>query len=282
MKFTKMHGIGNDYVYVNCFEESVKNPAEVSKFVSDRHFGIGSDGLILISPSAIADFRMNIYNADGSQAEMCGNGIRCVAKYVYDYGLTDKTEISVETLAGIKYLRLQIENGNVASVEVNMGAPILEPKEIPVAVEESPVVNVPVEVKGKIYHMTCVSMGNPHAIIFMNNVKDLDIEAIGPYFENHTVFPKRTNTEFVEVLDRNTVNMRVWERGSDETLACGTGACATTVACILNDKTENEVTVHLLGGDLKIRWDREANQVYMTGPATVVFDGEITLPDGIA
>ena len=282
MKFTKMHGIGNDYVYVNCFEESIKNPAEVSKFVSDRHFGIGSDGLILISPSAIADFRMNIYNADGSQAEMCGNGIRCVAKYVYDYGLTDKTEISVETLAGIKYLRLQVENGKVASVEVNMGAPILEPKEIPVAVEESPVVNVPVEVKGKIYHMTCVSMGNPHAIIFMNNVKDLDIAAIGPYFENHTVFPKRTNTEFVEVLDRNTVNMRVWERGSDETLACGTGACATTVACILNDKTENEVTVHLLGGDLKIRWDREANQVYMTGPATVVFDGEITLPDGIA
>ena len=282
MKFTKMHGIGNDYVYVNCFEESIKNPAEVSKFVSDRHFGIGSDGLILISPSAIADFRMNIYNADGSQAEMCGNGIRCVAKYVYDYGLTDKTEISVETLAGIKYLRLQVENGKVASVEVNMGAPILEPKEIPVAVEESPVVNVPVEVKGKIYHMTCVSMGNPHAIIFMNNVKDLDIEAIGPYFENHTVFPKRTNTEFVEVLDRNTVNMRVWERGSDETLACGTGACATTVACILNDKTENEVTVHLLGGDLKIRWDREANQVYMTGPATVVFDGEITLPDDIA
>lgn len=282
MKFTKMHGIGNDYVYVNCFEESVKNPAEVSKFVSNRHFGIGSDGLILISPSAIADFRMNIYNADGSQAEMCGNGIRCVAKYVYDYGLTDKTEISVETLAGIKYLRLQVENGKVASVEVNMGAPILEPKEIPVAVEESPVVNVPVEVKGKIYHMTCVSMGNPHAIIFMNNVKDLDIEAIGPYFENHTVFPKRTNTEFVEVLDRNTVNMRVWERGSDETLACGTGACATTVACILNDKTENEVTVHLLGGDLNIRWDREANQVYMTGPATVVFDGEITLPDGIA
>ena len=282
MKFTKMHGIGNDYVYVNCFEESVKNPAEVSKFVSDRHFGIGSDGLILISPSAIADFRMNIYNADGSQAEMCGNGIRCVAKYVYDYGLTDKTEISVETLAGIKYLRLQIENGKVASVEVNMGAPILEPKEIPVAVEESPVVNVPVEVKGKIYHMTCVSMGNPHVIIFMNNVKDLDIEAIGPYFENHTVFPKRTNTEFVEVLDRNTVNMRVWERGSDETLACGTGACATTVACILNNKTEDEVTVHLLGGDLKIRWDRENNQVYMTGPATVVFDGEINLPEGLA
>ena len=282
MKFTKMHGIGNDSVYVNCFEESVKNPAEVSKFVSDRHFGIGSDGLILISPSAKADFRMNIYNADGSQAEMCGKGLRCVAKYVYDYGLTDKTEFSVETLAGIKYLKLQIENGKTATVEVNMGAPILEAKAIPVAVEESPVVNVPVEVKGKIYHMTCVSMGNPHAIIFMNNVKDLDIEAIGPYFENHTVFPKRTNTEFVEVIDRNTVNMRVWERGSDETLACGTGACATTVACILNNKTEDEVTVHLLGGDLKIRWDRENNQVYMTGPATVVFDGEINLPEGLA
>lgn len=282
MKFTKMHGIGNDYVYVNCFKESIKNPAEVSKFVSDRHFGIGSDGLILISPSAKADFRMNIYNADGSQAEMCGNGIRCVAKYVYDYGLTDKTEISVETLAGIKYLKLHVENGKVATVEVNMGAPILEAKEIPVTVDESPVVNVPVEVNGKTYHMTCVSMGNPHAIIFMDNVKDLDIEAVGPFFENHTVFPKRTNTEFVEVLNRNTVNMRVWERGSDETLACGTGACATTVACILNNKTEDEVTVHLLGGDLKIRWDREANQVYMTGPATVVFDGEITLPEGIA
>ena len=199
MKFTKMHGIGNDYVYVNCFEESIKNPAEVSKFVSDRHFGIGSDGLILISPSAKADFRMNIYNADGSQAEMCGNGIRCVAKYVYDYGLTDKKEISVETLAGIKYLKLQVENGKVATVEVNMGAPILEPKKIPVAVENNPVVDVPVEVKGKTYHMTCVSMGNPHAIIFMDNVKELDIEAIGPYFENHPVVPKRTNTEFVEV-----------------------------------------------------------------------------------
>ncbi len=282
MKFTKMHGIGNDYVYVNCFEESIKNPSEVSKFVSDRHFGIGSDGLILISPSEKADFRMNIYNADGSQAEMCGNGIRCVAKYVYDYGLTDQTEISVETLAGIKYLKLRVENGKVATVEVNMGAPILEPKEIPVAVDINPVVDVPVEVKGKTYRMTCVSMGNPHAIIFMDNVKELDIKSIGPYFENHPVFPKRTNTEFVEVLDKNTVNMRVWERGSDETLACGTGACATTVACILNNKTEDEVTVHLLGGDLKIRWDREENLVYMTGPATVVFDGEITLPEGIA
>ncbi len=278
MKFTKMHGIGNDYVYVNCFEESIINPAEVSRFVSDRHFGIGSDGLILISPSAKADFRMNIYNADGSQAEMCGNGIRCVAKYVYDYGLTQKEEITVETLAGIKHLKLTIKDGKVAFVEVNMGSPILDPHEIPVAVKENPVVDVPLEVKGKTYHMTCVSMGNPHAVIFMDHVKDLDIEAIGPFFENHPVFPKRVNTEFVEVCDRKNVNMRVWERGSAETLACGTGSCATAVACILNDKTDEEVTIHLLGGDLKIRWDREENQVYMTGPATRVFDGEIDLP----
>lgn len=221
---------------------------------------------------------MNIYNADGSQAEMCGNGIRCVAKYVYDYGLTQKEEITVETLAGIKHLKLTIKDGKVAFVEVNMGSPILDPHEIPVAVKENPVVDVPLEVKGKTYHMTCVSMGNPHAVIFMDHVKDLDIEAIGPFFENHPVFPKRVNTEFVEVCDRKNVNMRVWERGSAETLACGTGSCATAVACILNDKTDEEVTIHLLGGDLKIRWDREENQVYMTGPATRVFDGEIDLP----
>lgn len=282
MKFTKMHGIGNDYVYVNCFEETVKDPAAVSQFVSDRHFGIGADGLILIGPSCKADFRMNIYNADGSQAEMCGNGIRCVAKYVYDYGLTDKTKITVETLAGVKTLHLTVEDGKVALVEVNMGAPILTPKQIPVNVDESPVVNVPIEVRGKDYHMTCVSMGNPHAVIFMDYVKEMDIEAIGPFFENHPIFPKRTNTEFVEVLDRKNVNMRVWERGSGETLACGTGSCATAVACILNDKTDEEVTIHLLGGDLKIRWDRTNNEIFMTGPATVVFDGEIALPEDLA
>lgn len=282
MKFTKMHGIGNDYVYVNCFEETVKDPAAVSQFVSDRHFGIGADGLILIGPSCKADFRMNIYNADGSQAEMCGNGIRCVAKYVYDYGLTDKTKITVETLAGVKTLHLTVEEGKVALVEVNMGAPILTPKQIPVNVDESPVVNVPIEVRGKDYHMTCVSMGNPHAVIFMDYVKEMDIEAIGPFFENHPIFPKRTNTEFVEVLDRKNVNMRVWERGSGETLACGTGSCATAVACILNDKTDEEVTIHLLGGDLKIRWDRANNEIFMTGPATVVFDGEIALPEDLA
>lgn len=275
MKFTKMHGIGNDYVYVNCFKEEIKNPSELARFVSNRNFGVGSDGLILIRPSEKADFQMDMYNSDGSQAEMCGNGIRCVGKYVYDYGLTDKTQITIDTLAGIKYLDLTVEDGKVSKIRVNMGEPILTPEQIPVISKKNPAVNIPIEVKGKEYHMTCVSMGNPHAIVFMDHVKDLDIEVIGPHFENHTCFPKRTNTEFVEVLDRNTVNMRVWERGAGETLACGTGACATAVACVLNDKTENHITVHLLGGDLEIEWDKESNQIYMTGPATTVFDGEL-------
>lgn len=275
MKFTKMHGLGNDYVYVNCLKETVENPSELARFVSDRHFGIGSDGLILIRPSEKADFQMDMYNADGSQAEMCGNGIRCVGKYVYDYGLTDKTEITIDTLAGIKNLKLTVENGKVSLIRVNMGSPILSSRQIPVLWEGETAVNIPVEIRGRQYHMTCVSMGNPHAVVFMDNVKELDIERIGPFFEMHPIFPKRTNTEFVEVLDRNTVNMRVWERGSGETLACGTGTCATVVACVLNNKTENDVTVHLLGGDLHIFWDREANQIYMTGPAEVVFDGEL-------
>lgn len=275
MKFTKMHGIGNDYVYVNCFKEEIKNPSELARFVSNRNFGVGSDGLILIRPSEKADFQMDMYNSDGSQAEMCGNGIRCVGKYVYDYGLTDKTQITIDTLAGIKYLDLTVEDGKVSKIRVNMGEPILTPEQIPVISKKNPAVNIPIEVKGKEYHMTCVSMGNPHAIVFMDHVKDLDIEVIGPHFENHTCFPKRTNTEFVEVLDRNTVNMRVWERGAGETLACGTGACATAVACVLNDKTEDHITVHLLGGDLEIEWDKESNQIYMTGSATTVFDGEL-------
>ena len=275
MKFTKMHGIGNDYVYVNCFEERVEKPAEMARFVSNRNYGVGSDGLILICPSDQADFRMDMYNADGSQAEMCGNGIRCVGKYVYDYGLTDKEEITVETLAGIKHLKLFVEDDKVERVEVNMGSPILNPARIPVKTSLNPPVNVPVEVLGKIYKVTCVSMGNPHAIIVMDHVRDLDIEAIGPLFENHTMFPKRVNTEFIKVIDRNTVDMRVWERGAGETLACGTGACAVAVACVLNDLTDTEVTVHLLGGDLDIRWDQEKNCVFMTGPATVVFDGDL-------
>lgn len=282
MKFTKMHGIGNDYVYVNCFNETIKDPSAVSKYVSDRHFGVGSDGLILIKPSKVADFQMDMYNADGSQGEMCGNGIRCVAKYVYDYGLTDKTNISVETLAGIKHLDLTIENGKVALVKVNMGSPELVPEKIPVVAEGERAIDVPLEVKGKTYQMNGVSMGNPHCVIFMEeDIRELDLESMGPDFENHKRFPKRINTEFVNVLDENTLRMRVWERGSGETLACGTGACATAVAAILNGLVQKEVTVKLLGGDLKIQWNGSDAPVYMTGPATTVFDGIITLPEGI-
>ena len=275
MKFTKMQGIGNDYVYVNCLKETIADPPALAKKISDRHFGVGSDGLIMINPSDKADFEMEMYNADGSRAEMCGNGIRCVAKYVYDYGLTDKTRISVETLAGIKYLDLTVENGKVSLVRVDMGRPILEPENIPVQAEGSRVVDEPLTVDGKEYRMTCVSMGNPHAVIFVDqDVRKLPLEQIGPSFENHERFPKRINTEFARVLDRRTVEMRVWERGSGETLACGTGTCATAVACVLNGLTEDEITVHLLGGDLYIKWDREKDTVYMTGPAETVFDGE--------
>lgn len=277
MKFTKMEGLGNDYVYVNCFRETVDNPSEVAKKVSDRHFGIGSDGLILIRPSEVADFRMDMYNADGSQAEMCGNGIRCVAKYVYDYGLTDKTSISIETLAGIKYLDLQVTDGKVSLITVNMGSPELVPDKIPVISDSKRVVDEPIEVGGTTYKMTCVSMGNPHCIVFVEDTASFPLETVGPLFENHERFPKRVNTEFIQLLDRKTVNMRVWERGSGETLACGTGACASAVACILNGLTEDEITLHLLGGDLIVRWDQEKNLVYMTGPARVVFDGEIVL-----
>ena len=277
MKFTKMHGIGNDYVYVNCFKETVENPSEVAIKVSDRHFGIGSDGLILIKPSEVADGKMEMYNADGSQGAMCGNGIRCVAKYMYDYGITDKTSISVETKSGIKYLDLTLKNGKVDTVKVNMGAPILKASEIPVISEKEQVISEPVTIDGKEWEITCVSMGNPHAITYIDDVKHLEIEKIGPKFENHAIFPDRVNTEFVHVIDRNTVEMRVWERGSGETYACGTGACAVAVSSILNGLTEEEVTVKLLGGDLKIFWNREENRVYMTGSATKVFDGEIDL-----
>lgn len=277
MKFTKMQGIGNDYVYVNCLKEKIENPPEVAKMVSDRHFGIGSDGLIMINPSDKADFEMEMYNADGSRSEMCGNGIRCVAKYVYDYGLTDKTSISVETLAGIKYLDLTVEDGKVSLVKVNMGSPVLKAEDIPVVSEKEQVIDEPIIIEGTAYRMTAVSMGNPHAVVYVEDVKGLEIEKIGPLFENHKRFPKRVNTEFVRVIDDRTVEMRVWERGSGETLACGTGACAVAVACILNGLTQEEVTVKLLGGDLIIWWNREENKVYMTGPAKVVYDGEICL-----
>ena len=277
MKFTKMQGLGNDYVYVNGFEERIENPSEMAVKVSNRNFGVGSDGLILINPSEKADFEMEMYNADGSRGEMCGNGIRCVAKYVYDYGLTDKTHISVETLGGIKYLDLTVEDGKVVLVRVDMGSPILTPAQIPVIADEAEAVAVPILVDETEYQMTCVSMGNPHAVVYVDNVKNLPLEEIGPKFEKHTAFPESVNTEFVRVIDRRTVEMRVWERGSGETLACGTGACAVAVASVLNGYTEDEVTVRLLGGDLKIFWDRAENLVYMTGPAEVVFEGEIEI-----
>ena len=274
MKFTKMHGIGNDYVYMDCTRERLENPGEIARLVSDRHKGLGSDGLILIQSSDEADFEMAMYNADGSYGKMCGNGIRCVAKYVYDNGLTDKTEISVISGGAVKYLKLTVENGKVKKVRVNMGEPILKPSEIPVVGEGDKLVAAPIVVDNQVYEMTCVSMGNPHAVVFMDGVDDLKIEEIGPKFEQHERFPDRVNTEFVERMDRKNLKMRVWERGSGETRACGTGACATAVAAILNGYAERDVTVHLLGGDLEISWDETDNCVYMTGPAATVFTGE--------
>lgn len=277
MKFTKMQGLGNDYVYVNCFKEKIENPSEVAVKVSNRNFGVGSDGLIMINPSKVADFEMEMYNADGSRGEMCGNGIRCVGKYVYDYGLTDKTSISVETLGGIKYLDFTVEDGKVKLVKVDMGSPEFVPANIPIVADGESVIDAPIIVDGEEYRMTGVSMGNPHTVVYIDDVQGLEIEKIGPKFENHDRFPKRINTEFARVIDRNTVEMRVWERGSGETLACGTGACAVAVASILNGFTEDKVTVKLLGGDLQIEWNREENKVYMTGPAEVSFEGEIIL-----
>ena len=279
MKFTKMHGCGNDYIYINGFTQQIaqeKKP-ELVRRISDRHFGVGGDGAIFINPSEEADFEMEMYNADGSSAEMCGNGIRCVAKYVYDKGLTKKTDISVISCGQIKYLHLFIKEGKVDSVKVNMGAPELRPECIPVLAEagRERIVDEPISVDGKEYKMTCVSMGNPHAVVFVDDVAGLAIEKIGPFFENHERFPNRINTEFVKVLDRKTVQMRVWERGTGETLACGTGCCATVAACILNGLTDDTVTVKLLGGEIEITWDREENLIYMTGPASTVFEGEL-------
>ena len=279
MKFTKMHGCGNDYIYVDGTKEILtpQEKPEVVRCLSDRHFGIGGDGVIFINPSREADFEMEMYNMDGSRAEMCGNGIRCVAKFVYDKGLTDKTSISVISCGKIKYLTLSIENGKVSTVRVNMGSPILKEKDIPVISDKEEVIGDEIEVAGETYKMTCVSMGNPHAVVFVDEVAGLPLEKIGPLFENHVRFPKRVNTEFVKVLDENTVEMRVWERGTGETLACGTGACATVVACVLNGLTKEQVTVKLLGGNLQIQWDRVSNLIYMTGPATTVFEGEIEI-----
>ena len=275
MEFTKMHGCGNDYVYVNGFTNKIENPNKLSEIVSNRNFGIGSDGLIVINPSDVADFKMSMYNADGSEGKMCGNGIRCVAKYVYDNKMTDKTTITVETLSGIKTLVLNVEDEKVKTVRVNMGTPILKSKDVPVVSDKEQVIDEPIKVNDKEYRITCVSMGNPHAVTFIDDTDSLEIEKIGPLFENNEIFPDRVNTEFIQVVDRNNIKMRVWERGSGETLACGTGACASVVACVLNDLTENKVTVSLLGGDLFIEYNQEENVVYMTGPATISFTGNI-------
>lgn len=278
MNFTKMHGCGNDYVYVDCTNGMIENPGEISRKVSHRHFGIGSDGLILICSSDVADFRMAMYNADGSEGAMCGNGIRCVAKYVYDKGLTDKKNLSIETKSGIKKLELTVEDGKVSLVKVNMGAPILKSKDIPVAVDTDKCIDADINVDGKVYKVTCVSMGNPHAVTFIDeDVNKFPLDKIGPKFENHPMFPDRVNTEFVQVLNRHEVNMRVWERGSGETLACGTGTCATVVACVLNGLTEDEITVHLLGGDILVKYDRDNDTVWMTGPAAIAFEGTIEI-----
>lgn len=282
MKFTKMQGCGNDYVYVDAITQQIGDRPALARKVSDRHFGIGADGLICIDKSDAADFKMDMYNADGSQGKMCGNGIRCVAKYVYDKGLTDKTKISIISGGQVKFLELEVWDGKMLTAKVNMGKPVFAPAEIPVVMPESAenAVNTPIVVNGETYHMTCVSIGNPHAVIFLEDVSGMDIGKLGPLFEHHERFPRRVNTEFVKVLDRKHVEMRVWERGSGETLACGTGSCATAVACILNDLTDNVVTVKLLGGELLIEWDRETDLIYMTGPASMVYEGDFIMPEG--
>ena len=278
MKFTKMQGLGNDYIYINCTKgyESIENPGELSKKLSDRHFGIGGDGIILICDSDLADFKMRMFNKDGSESEMCGNGIRCVGKYVYDFGLTKKNNITIETLAGIKNLKLNISKGKVESVCVDMGEPILEPNKIPLKCDNNKnIIELNLLDNKFIFH--CVSMGNPHAITVIDDIKNFDVNKFGKLVESDYHFPKKTNVEFIQILDTNNIKMRVFERGSGETLACGTGACASVVSCVLNGLTERKVRVNLLGGFLDIEYNESDNHVYMTGPAAFVFDGEIEL-----
>lgn len=275
IKFTKMHGLGNDYVYIDAINQKIENESSLAKFVSNRHFGIGSDGLILICKSEIADFKMRMFNSDGSEAEMCGNGIRCVGKFVYDKGLTNKTTVKIETLAGIKTLILNAKDGKVETARVDMGEPILEAEKIPVISTEKPVKNLELEAENKKFKFTCVSMGNPHAITIVENTKEFDVEKYGKVLEIDKAFPKKANIEFAQIIDRQNINMRVWERGAGETLACGTGACATAVACNLNGLTDRKVNIELLGGTLNIEWNETDNHVYMTGPAVIVFDGEL-------
>lgn len=278
IEFVKMHGLGNDYLYINC----IKNreplfPEELAKRLSNRHFGVGADGIILVCNSKIADFKMRIFNSDGSEAEMCGNGIRGFAKYVYDYNLIDKNEFKIETLAGIRKVKLNTLNKSITeNITVDMGEPILHPVKIPVLTrEEPPIKDLKIVIKNKIFTITCVSMGNPHAIIRLHNLEDINVKEYGPLIENRSEFPKRTNVEFIEIKDRSRIKMKVWERGAGETLACGTGACASTVASVLNGYTERKVVVELLGGELEVEWNEENSHVYMTGPATTVFRGRI-------
>ena len=277
IKFTKMQGLGNDYVYMDAIHQKIENESSLAQFVSNRHFGIGSDGLILICKSDIADFKMRMFNSDGSEAEMCGNGIRCVGKFVYDKGLTDKTTVTIETLAGIKTLELNTKDGKVETVKVDMGEPILNPKEIPVISDEEPVKNLMLEAEERKFKFTCVSMGNPHAITEVEDTDKFDVEKYGKVLEVDKAFPNKTNVEFIQIVDKNYVKMRVWERGAGETLACGTGACATAVACYLNGKTDRNVEVELLGGKLYIEWNEENNHIYMTGPAVTVFEGMLEI-----
>lgn len=277
MKFTKMHGISNDYIYINGATETIDNLSEVAVKLSDRHTGIGSDGIVMILPSKICDFKMRMFNSDGSEAEMCGNASRCVGKYVFDKGLTKKTNISLETLAGKKTLNLHVVDGKVDMVTVDMGEPILRGTDIPTIFDLPTVVRQPIEVSSKTVLTTCVSMGNPHSVVYVDDVDSLDLEKIGPSYESHPAFPHKTNTEFVEVISRNEVKMRVWERGAGETMACGTGACAVAVASVLNGFTDRDVCVKLRGGDLNIKWSEDDNHVYMKGSATTVFEGDVEI-----
>ncbi len=275
IKFTKMHGLGNDYVYIDAINQKIQNELKLAQFVSNRHFGIGSDGLILICESKVADFKMRMFNSDGSEAEMCGNGIRCVGKFVYDKGFTSKTTVTIETLAGIKTLKLNIKDKKVETVRVDMGEPILEADKIPVISKEEPVKNLELEAENRKFKFTCVSMGNPHAITIVENTKEFEVERYGKILEVDKAFPKKANIEFAQVIDKENIKMRVWERGAGETLACGTGACATAVACNLLNLTGRKVNIELLGGTLNIEWNENDNHIYMTGPAVTVFDGEL-------
>lgn len=275
MKFTKMQALGNDYVYINCIDQQLDNLTDLAIRLSNRHYGVGSDGMILICPSEQADFRMRVFNPDGTEAEMCGNALRSVGKYVYDYGLTSKTDVSIETLGGLKLLQLSVKDGKVAMITADLGPPVLEPKLVPVDFTGERCIDHPLDVAGSIFRVTPVSMGNPHAVAFVDDVDGFDLEKYGPAMEHHPFYPRRVNAEFAQVVDRQNLKMRVWERGTGETLACGTGCCVSVVGGVLTDRCDRKVTVHQIGGELYIEWDAKTGHLFLTGPSTRVFDGEI-------